>query len=475
MYISSYKNIFSGKKAVFTLLFTWLFFYQYPIAKAQLNMAFMNRLDKVFDSICTKFNIKGASAAVLVPNAGTWKNVHGISRPGTPITREMLFGIGSNTKTFVASTMLKLQENGLLSLNDSIGKWIINKPNINGKITIRQLLNHTSGLYNYTTNTHFFDSVNSNLTRYWKKEDILNLVGPPYFAPGTKWDYSNTNYLIAGIIIEKVSGKSIQDAIREYVITPAGLNNTIYYPFETSPLARADQWSMTFSQPWLVDPETFSNYSPISMFSMASSAGCMMQTAEDNALFWHQLTSGHILNTASFNEMRQYVNIGGGDGYGLGIFFYNKALNGRCFYSHGGTFFGYINENLVDTTSKICISVLTNQDSIDNDILLGKVIGALHKVTIQMKTTDIVSVNHQIKVSMHPNPTSQMLTIASERDMEGFSLALYDISGKQQFEGKLDSGSTSFNVEGLASGYYSACIRNNAGEVMNRQKICIVN
>lgn len=463
------------KKSIITVaVLSSLYFYFLGFAQAQLSPAFTARLDKVFDSMCTKLKIKGASAALLVPDGGTWKGVHGISRAGVPINSDMVFGIGSNTKPFVSACMLKLQEAGKLNLDDTIGKWIINKPNISGKITIRQLLNHSSGLFDYTQNPGFFDSINASLTRYWKKEDVLHLVETPNFTPGLKWDYSNTNYLLAGIIIEKVTGKSIEAALREQVIAPAGLTHTYYYPFEMPSPVRADQWSMDFGTGKMIDPElTFNNYSPISMFSMAASAGCIMQTAEDNVQFWHKLTSGGIINAASFDQMRQYLSLGGGDGYGLGLFFYSKSLNGRSFYSHGGTFIGYINENMVDTTSHICISVLTNQDSIDNNRLLGYVIGAMHKVTLQMKTTDIREVQNNAHFVLYPNPASNILNITSDDVATEGTISICDISGVQQLSQSLLANDSQVDLANLASGYYIASITDSNGRVLHRQKICI--
>jgi hypothetical protein len=117
----------------------------------------------------------------------------------------MLFTLGSNTKTYTSSVVLKLHELKLLNLSDTIGKWFANNPNINGKITITQLLNHTSGVASYTENAAFWELVNADLTKKWTPEEIVPYIPAPSFALGTRWEYSNSNFLLAGLIIKSYS------------------------------------------------------------------------------------------------------------------------------------------------------------------------------------------------------------------------------------------------------------------------------
>lgn len=127
--------------------------------------------------------------------------------------------------------------------------------------------------------------------------------------------------------------------------------------------------------------------------------------------------------------MTQTINIGGGDGYGLGIFKYNNELNGRGAYSHGGTFFGYINENAVDITSGITFSVLTNQDSLSNNLLFGTVIRALHKVSLQIPA-GTKRVNRNPFVQLHPNPASDHIRIQYNEDISLAKAEICDITGR---------------------------------------------
>lgn len=146
---------------------------------APLPLEYANRLKTVFDSSCKALEIKGSSAAVLVPNFGIWKGAYGESHKDVGITSDMIFTIGSNTKTYIAALMLKLQEKGLLNISDTIGEWIIDKPYVDGKITIKQLLNHTSGMGDFSFNPLFIEAIKSDFNRVWQPEEMFTFLNHP--------------------------------------------------------------------------------------------------------------------------------------------------------------------------------------------------------------------------------------------------------------------------------------------------------
>jgi D-alanyl-D-alanine carboxypeptidase len=461
------------KKIIFTLTLL-VCISQSVMVRAQISDAFANRLQFVLDSTCNKYHIKGATAAVLMPGAGIWKGAHGESYEGAPITTDMLMGMGSNTKTHICALLLKMQENNLISLDDTIGEWIQGYPNISGQITIRQLLSHTSGLYDYMQNGAINDSIFGNPAKIWNREEILWLAKAPNFAPGTSWSYSNTGYIIAGIIIKAVLNKSPEAAMKEMILTPTGLSNTIFYGEPTAaPIPH--QWTMVMSGTHLTDLNTETDPFIPNLYSLASTAGAMFTSAEDNVTFWHKLTSGQIINAISFAEMTNFRNIGNGEAYGLGIFRYNKALNGRTFYSHGGTFFGFINENMVDTTSGVCISVLTNQDSIDNGRLLASIVGALHKVTIKMPVTGLSeSVYNNHDIQLYPNPVADRIYIKADKPDQQATVELYDLTGRKQLSERMESSVSGISVAHLPAGLYIARIQDQSGEIIVTQKIQVI-
>lgn len=418
-------------------------------ATAQLNYTYSKRLDDVFDSVCNRFKIKGVSASIVVPNEGTWERCYGVSHPGVPISKDMYLGIGSNTKTYFSALMLKLQEQGKLDLDDTIGTWV-QHPNIPGHITIRQCLNHTSGLFSFTSSSKMNDYILPDYTKIWPIDSVLNMVEPPVAAPGGAWDYCNTNYTIAGLIVRSVTGKALHVALRDEILTPQGLNETFFYPFETPNGTIPHSWSAVLSSGSAMDDLVVTHsYSHNAVFSLASSAGAIMATARDNALFWDKLMSGKILNTSSMAEFETLVPVSPAQGYGLGVFKLN-SFNGRTIVSHGGTNFGFINDNIHDKTSGVSITMLTNQDSVSNSVLLGNCISALHKVTIQYTGIDEATIT-QSNIQVYPNPANNELNISVDDKGQAY---LYDITGKAILNSALTTGTNKISLHALAAGTY---------------------
>jgi D-alanyl-D-alanine carboxypeptidase len=428
-------------------------------SNAQLSQAYSARLQTVLDSMCSLYHIKGASAAVHVPGAGTWTGVHGLSYAGQPITTGMAFPLNSNTKTYIAALMLRLQEGASLQLSDTIGKWIQGQPNINGQVTIRQLLNHTSGLYSYTDNPAFSDSLEADLSRIWQPAEMLQFVEAPLFAPGASWSYCNTNYLLAGMIIGQVLGMPIEQALRTNLLTPNGLGNTWFYPQEI-PAAVVPHFWFDDGAGGMVDGEDF-GYTPEGFYSAASSAGALFSTAEDNVMFWHKLSSGQIINAPSLAEWRQTVALSASVGYGLGVFRYLN-YNGHVVYEHGGTGAGAINENLVDSVTGVCISVLTNQDSASNSVLFTQVIKALHNVTLAPPTA-VYAAAMGDGLMLYPNPAGYELHVSGGQALTGAGYTIADALGRTSASGRLGAGTTTIHTGNLPAGTYFLNVRDASG------------
>lgn len=398
---------------------------------AQVPQAVNEKLNKTYDSICTRLNIKGSSAAILIPNVGIWKRNFGVSYEGKSTDTEMLFTLGSNTKTYTSAVILKLHQLGMLNINDTIGKWFNNVSNVNGSIKIQQMLNHTSGIGSYTSNNAFWSAVNSDLTKPWTPEEIMAYIPAASFAPGASWEYSNSNYLLAGIIIKKVTGKSLSEAYHTYIFNPLSLNKTFLFAEETSTMDVAHHWSATIGNPYLTDWESL-GLSYVAMDNVSWAAGGLYATAEDNVKFFNGLfNSKAIIADSMIAKMKVTRNIGNGIAYGLGIFTY-AGFNGRTVYSHGGTNVGGINENLYDPVNGVCMSVLTNQDSIDNNTVLVKLVYNLHKDLIALKV-GINNIDNNIaeNVNVYPNPAKGNITIDINQDLDDdISLSILDMSGK---------------------------------------------
>ncbi len=208
------------------------------------NQTWANRFQEVLDSIVAAQKIMGATAAVLVPGEGIWSGISGNSQPGVPLTPDMRFGIGSNTKLFIAVALAKLQEQGILSLDDHLSKWLPKYNNIDTSISIRQLLSHQSGVFNYTDHSNFWAHVAADKEKFWTPQEVLFYVLQPYFKPGTGWQYSNTNYILAGMIIEAATSKTWVQMLHEIIFDPLDMDSTFVGAYETpnGPTAGIQWW-----------------------------------------------------------------------------------------------------------------------------------------------------------------------------------------------------------------------------------------
>lgn len=414
---------------------------------AQISPFVQGRFQYMLDSLGKRFNYKGITAAVLIPNQGIWKGTYGYSHDTLKISPEMAFGMGSNTKTFICALALKMQEQGLLNLNDSIGKWIVGYPKINKQATLRQCLNHTSGIAEYFS-AQVNDSLLQKPEKIWTKPEILSMADTNAFAPGNGWLYSNSNYIIAGMIIETVLNKPIHEAMRQWLLDSANFNHTFFYG-EQNNAPVPHQWTMNLGGGRLTDMNEFEVNLIPQLYSLATTAGAMLTTAEDNVKFWSALTSGKLLSAASWAEMTTWVPVNFNLSYGLGIFLNKRALNNRTYWSHGGTYLGFINENMVDTTSKIVISVLTNQDSLSNVHLANNIMKALHGVTLNMPPLNVNDTWRIQSLKITPNPATD--NVWFDMDANGSKISLYDIQGRLMLT---QSNSNTINVSEIPNGVY---------------------
>ncbi|MFF1797472.1 serine hydrolase domain-containing protein [Kitasatospora sp. NPDC058263] len=252
------------------------------------------------------------------------------------------FRMGSNTKTMMATLVLQLAAEGRLTLDDPVQRWLPGRVPDGGAITLRMLLNHTSGLFNYTEDPSFsFDEDPAALQQWldvgrWRPYAPGELVGlaaqhPPYFAPGQGWHYSNTNYVVIGMLIERLTGRGWADEVQRRIIRPLGLTGTsmpLNSPFVPGPHAHG--YYKLASGPadvTLLDP------------SMAGASGAGISTTTDLARFVSALLGGRLLAPAQLAEMKRTTPQSGPAEYGLGL----QRTSTACgeYWGHSGGIPGY--------------------------------------------------------------------------------------------------------------------------------------
>jgi D-alanyl-D-alanine carboxypeptidase len=286
-------------------------------------------------------------------------------RTGRPVPRGGYFRMGSNTKTLVATLVLQLVAEGRLALDDTVERWLPGVVAGNGNdgrsVTVRHLLQHTSGLYNYTNDLNELASpegYESVRFRSWRPAELVAIAmrHPPNFAPGTHWDYSNTGYILVGMIIKAVTGRTWDVEVRDRVLRPLGLRHTFSpgdSPFVPDPHALAYQ-QFTPGGP-LVDVTVLNH-------TWGGAAGDLISTTDDLTRFWLALARGQLLRPAQLAEMQSTVlaetfqDFWPGARYGLGIMWRPLSCGGG-YWNHGGDTLGYSTRNGVSSDGRRAVAI----------------------------------------------------------------------------------------------------------------------
>ena len=336
------------KKTIVTVL---LIFAISGIKAQTFNAALATMLQDTLNTYVSQIsNIKGMSAGVTIPGQGSWYGVTGVSYTGQPITPAMKMGIASNSKLFVSVMMLKLAERGIISLDDSVKKWLPTYTNVNPNIKIRQLLNHTSGVSDPIFVAPWMDTIRLNPTRVFPPTEVLSWLGAPLFPVGTSYGYSNVNYILAGMIAKNATGFHISKLIRDSILAPLNMDSTFYDVEETATGTIAHRWWNT------VD---YHDTSRVSLNTAGGCAGAIFSTSSEMMQWYQALFNGQILSQSSMNQLTGFVNTGAGSTtYGLGLS--RDVTQGYPYWGHGGTTWGYRSKMIHDSCLKVTVCGLTN-------------------------------------------------------------------------------------------------------------------
>jgi D-alanyl-D-alanine carboxypeptidase len=282
---------------------------------------------------------------------------YGNLKPKARLRTTDRFRIGSVTKTFVATVVLQLVGEGKLALDDTIERWL---PGLvpNGRaITVRQLLNHTAGLFDYLGDgdkTVERRVLSGDWNYRWKPRELvaISTAHKANFAPGTGWSYCNTCYILLGLIVEEATGNPITAELRKRVFEPAGLRAT---SLDTRP-PMSGQYARGYAllgEPPLVD---FSTLSP----SLAWTAGAIVSTADDLARFYHALLGGRLLKSDLLRTMQTTVPVAARPGWRWGLGINKRPSPCGAQWGHDGGYPGYRTWALNSTDGKRQVVVFTN-------------------------------------------------------------------------------------------------------------------
>ncbi len=311
----------------------------------------------------------GVSVAIVRKGQVLYAKGYGLENLETqaPTTNESIFKAGSITKEFIATAVMVMVQEGRVSLDDPLSKYV---PELTraGPVTLRMLLTHTSGLHDYTHTEPFAAEQFKHPTTEEMVGFITSMQPLTDFPPGTKWAYSNTNYFVLGAVVERVSGQSLSQFLASNVTSPAGIQNTAIDDERDVVLHRASGYS-----PIAASHGRYKN-APYFSMAVAGGAGGLRSTALDLAK-WHQaLFSGHIVTLQSLNSMTSPAKLIDGTvpvredapitlgppNYGFGLEL--GSLDGEQATGHGGSVPGFTAYLVTFPKLQTTIAIMTNGD-----------------------------------------------------------------------------------------------------------------
>jgi CubicO group peptidase (beta-lactamase class C family) len=364
-------------------------------------------LQTMLDRTAKELLIPGAVIVLRAPQADFMVS-YGTTLLGAtnPPDADTHFRIASNTKTMTAAVIMQLAQENNLSLDDPISKYIPEVPN-GDNITIAQLLEMRSGLYNYTNDPVISATIDTDPVKVWTPAELLAIAfaHPPNFPPGTKYEYNNTNYALLGVVIEKLDGKPLAQVMHDRLFGPQNMQdtelpasnvNTIPEPYSHGYLYGSSSVALTGEPPYSTEvqaaaragtllPKDYTGVNP----SVAAAAGGVISTADDLATWIKALVAGRVLDPA---YQRQWLDSlkpedpskPKGQKYGYGIAQLSWGPN--TIYFHGGETPGYNSKISYDPANDMALIVWTNltvslDDQQTANTLWVKVLDQIYKVS----------------------------------------------------------------------------------------------
>jgi len=351
------------------LLVVVLFCGSLAVAENTLAPELRAKIDAATQQVLTGTGVPSASLAIVQDGRIVYLQAYGDARlePRVPAKAEMRYSIGSISKQFTATAILMLAEQGKLSLDDPVSRFV---PNLTraGEVTIRQILSHTSGYQDYWPQ----DYVPPFMLQPIIADKILDLWArkPLDFDPGTDWQYSNTGYVIAGLIVERASGTPLLDFLSQNIFGPLGMKSVMNIDQQRLPETDATGYTRFGLGPLRVAPKEGKGW----LFA----AGELAMPAEDLAKWDISVINQALLKPGSYRDFETSVVLRNGiaTNYALGVGVRREFS--RRVLEHGGEVSGFTSDNVVFPDDRTAVVVLTNEDAVDaSDQIASKVIPLL--------------------------------------------------------------------------------------------------
>ena len=355
-----------------------------PAPPAAASKAMAARLDRALAAAQKTMALPGVEATVIFPDGSTWTGARGLAdvKTGRAVRPDTPFAVASVTKTFTSALILRYVDKGAIRLDDRLSRWLPEWPN--GKnISIRMLLNHTSGIPDYFKNPKFDAILNKSKKRVWTMEEVLAgyVRKGVVFPPGKGWSYSNSNYALLGLVAEKVGGAPWETLVRSELLTPLGLDSTYVQGAGHTPIPPAIAYRIIEGNGRLV-PKARTDGTEIvpftSVITAAGSAGAIASTSGDLARWARALYGGNVLSAATRRQLLTFVkaySYGSVTSYGLGASRVN--FGGHVAYGHTGALTGTRAGIRYFPKEGVAVAVVFNRETFVGDDLVRILAGSI--------------------------------------------------------------------------------------------------
>lgn len=319
----------------------------------ELDRALASRLDKAIEKVRRQAGIPGVVAGLWMPGRGSYVRATGVAdmATGEPMNTDVFVRIGSETKTFTATALLKLVDDGRIGLDDPISDYVRHVPN-GSRITLRHLAEMRSGLFPYTEDADFQHDLMSDPQRSFTPEQVLayGFKHENTFAPGTQFQYSNTNFVLLGLVVEKVGGQRLTDFLEKRVLRPAQLRHTFLPDNSEFPQPHPHGYTNQTLSGEVADS---TDWNP----SWAWAAGGMISDLHDLRRWARIVATGTLLRPETQAQRLRMLPTGHpGTRYGLGIFETGGWIG------HNGSIPGYETVTVYLPSKKATLVLMLNTD-----------------------------------------------------------------------------------------------------------------
>ncbi len=388
------------------------------------------KVDSIALQVLKETGTPSASVAIVVNGKLAYIQAYGDAKvePNVPADTSMRYAIGSISKQFTAAVLLLLEQDGKLSINDPVSKWLPELTRAND-VTIKELLSHTSGYQDFWPQ----DYVPPMMLESMPPQGIIDRWAkkPLDFEPGTQWQYSNTNFVIAAQIAEKISGEPFYEFLHKNILEPLGLSSSVNF----------DKGKLTGK-----DPTGYMQYglgplrpAPDEGTGWMAGAGELAMTPEDLAKWDISIIKQSVLKPESYKELETEVLLRNGVGthYGLGI--QVGMMNGHRILSHGGEVSGFTAYNAVFPDDSAAVVVLTNQDASSAPGTIGSKIARILFKTQDSETTMRTEQARKIFTDLQKGTidrslfTSDANSYFSKQALEDFQSSLGPLGNPEKF------------------------------------------